>query len=66
MPQGEETVSSVSSISHLSQAVRELKLLLSSESVPKISQFQYANTPSCENIDFGETCENQIRLANCT
>ena len=62
MPQGKETVNS---ISHLAQAVRELKLLLSSESVPKISQFQYDNTPSCENIDFGETFTNQIRLANC-
>jgi len=36
------------------QAVRDLKRLIShDESIPKISQFQYGNTPSCEDIDFG-------------
>ena len=36
------------------QAVRELKRQLSKDSVPKISQFQYANTPSCDRgLPFG-------------
>ena len=36
------------------KAVSKLKRELSlDESVPKISQFQYGNTPSCEPIDFG-------------
>ena len=34
--------------------VRELKRTISlDDRVPKISQFQYGNTPSCEEIDFG-------------
>ena len=36
------------------QAVREVKRQLSKDSVPKISQFQYANTPSCDRgLPFG-------------
>lgn len=33
--------------------VRNFKKSLASNAVPKVSQFQYSNTPSCEDIDFG-------------
>ena len=34
--------------------MRQLKAELSLDpGVPKVSQFQYGNTPSCEDIDFG-------------
>eukprot|EP00092_Neocalanus_flemingeri_P022800 GFUD01024724.1.p1 GENE.GFUD01024724.1~~GFUD01024724.1.p1 ORF type:complete len:607 (-),score=100.10 GFUD01024724.1:109-1884(-) len=35
------------------EELRKLKHRLSRDIVPKVSQYQYPNTPSCEDIDFG-------------